>query len=84
MTDSAGSKEPRGYGDQLLLCLLLILCVAVVLGTYIVRLNARVDLQREHSNIKLLECGQGRGALIIDSSGKRSGSDNCYLIEPDQ
>ncbi|AJO80542.1 hypothetical protein [Pseudomonas sp. MRSN 12121] len=72
-----------GYGDQLVLCLVLILAVSIALGVYIVRFNARIDQQRELSPVPLLECGNGRGALIVDPHGRRSGSDNCYLIEED-
>ncbi|WPO50452.1 hypothetical protein [Pseudomonas sp. S1Bt23] len=77
-------KTCAGYTDQLVLCLLLILCVALALGTYIVRLNARIDQQRELSPVHLLECGNGRGAFIVDPHGRRSSSDNCYLIEEDE
>ncbi|NBF03524.1 hypothetical protein GV819_14615 [Pseudomonas sp. Fl5BN2] len=71
------------YTDQLVLCLVLILCVSISMGAYIVRFNARIDKQRELSPVHLLECGNGRGAFIIDPHGRRSSSDNCYLIEED-
>ncbi|WP_261793017.1 hypothetical protein [Pseudomonas chlororaphis] len=72
-----------GYVDQLVLCLVLILCVSIALGVYIVRFNARIDQQRELSPVPLLECGKGRGALIVAPHGQHSSSDNCYLIEED-
>nr|BFD44258.1 hypothetical protein FFPRI1PSEUD_57570 [Pseudomonas sp. FFPRI_1] len=76
------SDEGRSsYTDQLVLCLVLILCVSISLGAYIVRFNAQIDRQRELSPVYLLECGQGRGAFIIDPYGRRSSSDNCYVID---
>lgn len=71
------------YTDQLVLCLMLILCVSISLGAYIVRFNAQIDRQRELSPVLLLECGQGRGAFIVDPRGRRSSSDNCYLVDED-
>jgi hypothetical protein len=71
------------YTDQLVLCLMLILCVSISLGAYIVRFNAQIDRQRELSPVLLLECGQGRGAFIVDPHGRRSSSDNCYLVDED-
>lgn len=75
--------DEASYTDQLVLCLVLILCISVSLGVYIVRFNAQIDKQRELSPVHLLECGQGRGAFIVDTYGHRSSSDNCYLVEDD-
>ncbi|AIS11206.1 hypothetical protein JM49_05795 [Pseudomonas chlororaphis subsp. aurantiaca] len=77
-------KAGADYTDQLVFCLLLILCVSLALGIYIVRLNARIDQQRELSPVHLLECGNGRGAFIVYPHEQRSSSDNCYLIEEDE
>ncbi|AZC26184.1 hypothetical protein C4K39_4537 [Pseudomonas sessilinigenes] len=76
-------SDEGNYTDQLVLCLVLILCVSLSLGAYIMRFNAQIDKQRELSPVHLLECGQGRGAFIVDPHGRRSSSDNCYLIEED-
>ncbi|MGC5704441.1 hypothetical protein J4P02_29990 [Pseudomonas sp. NFXW11] len=81
---SLHADEPgASYTDQLVLCLVLILGVSIALGVYIVRFNAQIDRQRELSPVRLLECGQGRGAFIVDPSGQRSSSDNCYLVLED-
>ncbi|MCO7612544.1 MULTISPECIES: hypothetical protein [Pseudomonas] len=79
LSDDSGAR----YTDQLVGCLVLILCVSISLGVYIVRLNAQIDSQRELAPVRLLECGQGRGAFIVDPYGQRSSSDNCYLVDED-
>ncbi|MBC2657981.1 hypothetical protein H7A76_21275 [Pseudomonas sp. MSSRFD41] len=76
-------SDDASYTDQLVLCLVLILCVSISLGAYIMRFNAQIDKQRELSPVHLLECGKGRGAFIVDPHGQRSSSDNCYVIEDD-
>ncbi|KAF0861705.1 hypothetical protein [Pseudomonas sp. LD120] len=84
MSPTPSDDTSARYSDQLVLCLVLILCVSISMGGYIVHFNARIDKQRELSPVHLLECGKGRGAFIIDPHGQRSSSDNCYLIEEDK
>ncbi|AGL86817.1 hypothetical protein [Pseudomonas protegens] len=83
MSRVSSDDSGAGYTDQLVLCLMLILCVSISLGAYIVRFNAQIDRQRELSPVHLLECGQGRGAFIVDPHGRLSSSDNCYLVDED-
>jgi len=68
------------YANQLVLCVVLIICVTVSLGTYIVRLNARTDKARELSPVYLLECGKDGGAFIVYPDGRRRSSDHCHPI----
>lgn len=83
MSSLHADKAGTSYTDQLVLCLVLILCVSISLGIYIMRFNAQIDRQRELSPVHLLECGQGRGAFIVDPYGQRSSSDNCFLVDED-
>lgn len=39
-------SDEGNYTDQLVLCLVLILCVSLSLGAYIMRFNAQIDKQR--------------------------------------
>ncbi|WP_237151334.1 hypothetical protein [Pseudomonas sp. ADAK18] len=66
------------YANQLMLCVVLIICVTVSLGTYIVRLNARIDKARELSPVYLFECGKDGGAFIVYPDGRRRSSDRCH------
>jgi hypothetical protein len=68
------------YATQLVLCVVLIVCVSVAMGIYIVRLNAHVDKQQELSPVYLYGCHKGRGGFVVYSDGRRS-SDSCYTID---
>ncbi len=69
------------YATQLVLCVVLIICVTVSLGAYIVRLNARIDKARELSPVYLIECGKDGGAFIVYPDGRRRSSDRCHPID---
>ncbi|AZE62285.1 MULTISPECIES: hypothetical protein [Pseudomonas fluorescens group] len=71
------------YANQLVACVVLIVCVSVAVGIYIARLNAHVDRQRELSSLYLRECHNGRGGFIVYPDGRRS-SDRCYTAEEDE
>ncbi|AKA85789.1 hypothetical protein PUP72_19570 [Pseudomonas synxantha] len=65
------------YANQLVACVVLIVCVSVAVGIYIARLNAHVDKQRELASVYLHECHNGRGGFIVYPDGRRS-ADDCY------
>ncbi|MDQ0982171.1 hypothetical protein [Pseudomonas synxantha] len=71
------------YTNQLVACVLLIVCVSVAVGIYIARLNAQVDKQRELASVYLHECHNGRGGFIVYPDGRRSG-DSCYIADEDE
>jgi hypothetical protein len=68
------------YTNQLVVCVVLIVCVSVSVGIYITRLNAHVDKQRDLSPVYLHECHKGRGGFIVYPDGRRSG-DSCYTAD---
>ncbi len=68
------------YTNQLVACVVLIVCVSVSMGIYIARLNAHVDRQRDLSPVYLHECHKGRGGFIVYPDGRRS-RDNCYRVD---
>lgn len=58
-----------------------ILCAAVALGIYFVRLNARVDRERDDAAERLALCRQVDSAALA-ATGKIERSENCErLIE---
>ena len=68
------------YANQLVACVVLIVCVSVSVGIYIARLNAHVDKQRDLSPVYLHECHKGRGGFIVYPDGRRS-RDSCYTAD---
>ncbi|MCU1751747.1 hypothetical protein [Pseudomonas sp. 6D_7.1_Bac1] len=78
MQPARSEKESDHYTAQFVLCLLLVLCIALGMGIYISKLNAWIDKKKAYSATHSFECGDGQGAFIIDSSGKRN---NCYFVE---